>query len=432
MYAGNQAPRGGLLQSGVPPTVRSQALVLLLVAALAVLAYVPLFTQPFVQDDYPDIEMARVYGAPSGLGAMLSQPIFRYRATWWVLAYWTDRLLGFSPAAAYSVAIALHILCAWLVYALGAWKAIGWRVSAAAAAFFAVYEGHQEAVMWYNSAHEELLFLFGIAGFLAWVKFLEGGSWRWYAASLVAFPLALLSKETAVVFALLLLVPMAPRGRRRVGYWLPFGLMAAAEGWLLLGVRSYSFRFHDGSFSLHAPFWITWPESYFRLLWIWGLVALAVLLGLRAVALRRAAILAAVWTGLALVPYSFITYMHRLPSRHTYLASAGLALLVGAGFVALRDRVGLRWALAAAALAIGVNVGILWTKKRQQFLERAAPTEQLIALARRVNGPIYMRCFPDPGMIADSAVRMRAPRATLIWDPARASQAKADFCYVRK
>jgi hypothetical protein len=421
-----------LLQLGVPPTVRSRILVLSLIGVLAVLAYAPLFTQPFVQDDYPDIEMARVYGAPSGLGVMLAHPIFRYRATWWVLAYWTDLIFGFSPVAAYSVAIALHIACAWLVYALGAWKAIGWRVSAAAAAFFAVYEGHQEAVMWYNSAHEELLFLFGVAAFLAWVKFLDGGSWRWYALALVAFPLALLSKETAVVFAALLLIPMAPQGRRRFWLWLPFAAMAAAEVWVLLGVRDYSFRFHDGSFSIHAPFWITWPESYFRLLWVWGLLALAALLVWRAAEHRRAAIIAAVWTGLALVPYSFITYMHRLPSRHTYLASAGLALLVGAGFVALRDRVGLRWAMAAASLVIAVNVGILWTKKRQQFLERAAPTERLIELARRVNGPIYMRCFPDPGMIADSAVRMEAPASSLIWDPARAGEAKAEFCYVRK
>ena len=396
------------------------------------LAYAPLFTQPFVQDDYPDIEMARVFGAPSGWGAMLSHGIFRYRATWWVMAYWTDRLFGFSPVAAYSVTIALHIVCAWLVYALGAWNAIGWRVSAAAAAFFAVYEGHQEAVMWYNSAHEELLLLFGVASFLAWVKFLERGSWRWYAMSLAAFFLALLSKETAIVFVLLLLIPMAPPGRRRFGFWLPFALMAAAEVWLLFGARSYSFRFRDGSFSLHAPFWITWPESYLRLLWVWGLLALAALLVLRATQYRRAAVTAAVWTGLALVPYSFITYMHRVPSRHTYLASAGLALLVGAGFVALRDRVGLRWALAAASLVIAVNVEILWTKKRQQFLEPAAPTERLIALARKVNGPIYMRCFPDPGMIADSAVRMCAPSATLIWDPARATEAKAEFCYQRR
>ena len=286
--------------------------------------------------------------------------------------------------------------------------------------------------MWYNSAHEELMFLFGVASFLAWVKFLDGGSWGWYASSLAAFVLALLSKETAIVFVLLLLVPLALEGWRRAAFLTPFALLVAAEVGLILRVSYYSFRFQDGSFSLHAPFWITWPESYLRLLWVWGLLALAALLALRAVEYRRAAVTAAVWIGLAMVPYSFITYMHRLPSRHTYLASAGLSLLVGAGYVALRDRVGLRWALAAMALAIAVNMGILWTKKRRQFLERAAPTEQLIALAHRVNGPIFVRCYPDPTIIADAAIRMRAPGATLIWDPKRAAEAKAEFCYQRR
>lgn len=33
---------------------------------------------------------------------------------------------------------------------------------------------------------------------------------------------------------------------------------------------------------------------------------------------------------LALLPYVFLTYQTRVPSRHTYLASAGLAMLAGA------------------------------------------------------------------------------------------------------
>jgi len=37
----------------------------------------------------------------------------------------------------------------WLLYALGEWKGIGYSASFLwAAAFFAVYEGHQEALMW--------------------------------------------------------------------------------------------------------------------------------------------------------------------------------------------------------------------------------------------------------------------------------------------
>ena len=88
-------------------------------------------------------------------------------------------------------------------------------------------------------------------------------------------------------------------------------------------------------------------------------------------------------------------------------------------------------ALVAVAM-VAHNAVYLWTRKRAQFLERAAPTEQLIALAHRVSGPIFVRCYPDPTIIADAAIRMRAPGATLIWDPKRAAEAKAEFCYQRR
>src|ERR1017187_10200696 len=41
--------------------------------------------------------------------------------------------------------------------------------------------------------------------------------------------------------------------------------------------RSNSFRFTDGSFSLLAPYWLTWPHSFARLLWIWGWAAVLAL-----------------------------------------------------------------------------------------------------------------------------------------------------------
>ena len=113
-----------------------------MLAALAILAYLPIFQQPLIQDDYPNIEQAREFGPVSGWTALASSGVFRYRATWYVLTYWVDRWFE-APAAFYGVSLALHILCVWLVYALGAWRLIGWRISAVAAAFFAVHEGHQ-------------------------------------------------------------------------------------------------------------------------------------------------------------------------------------------------------------------------------------------------------------------------------------------------
>jgi len=412
---------------------RNHAGILLGLAALAILAYLPIFHQPLIQDDYPNIEQSRQFGPASGWPSLLSNGVFRYRATWYVLTYWVDRWFE-SPAAFYAVSLALHILCVWLVYALGAWRLIGWRISAVAAAFFAVQEGHQEAVMWYSGSAELLMFLFGILSLLCWARVVDKkGNWKWYAASLLSFAAALVSKESAVVFAALLVLPMlgSRAARRALLWWLPFGALAAADQWLIFSSRAYSFRFHDGSFSLTAPFYITLPVSCARLLWPWGLLALLVLLVLRAKQHRQVVRVAALWIVLSFVPYSFLTYMHRIPSRQTYLASLGLAWIVAAGFWALQSRMRLHRSavvVAAVVVVLASNIGYIWTKKRQQFADRAAPVEALVALAQKTNGPIYMRSFPDPQIVYESALRMRVRKPVLlIWDAAGSSQAAAEF-----
>jgi hypothetical protein len=85
-----------------------------------------------------------------------------------------------------------------------------------------------------------------------------------------------------------------------------------------------------------------------------------------------------------------------------------------------------------AAIALLANVGYLWTRKREQFLKRAEPTEQLIALARRTPGPIWVRCFPRNRYIAETAVQLGAgrPPSTLVWSEAEAVRLQAaEFCY---
>jgi hypothetical protein len=138
--------------------------------------------------------------------------------------------------------------------------------------------------------------------------------------------------------------------------------------------------------------------------------------------------------GLALVPYSFLTYSTQIPSRQTYLASAGLAFLAGLALARLSvwKPSGPRLVAAAAAVALLANVGYLWTRKRTQFLERAEPTEQLIALARRTAGPIWIRCFPRNSYIAQTAVQLGAgrPPSILVWSEAEAVRLHAtEFCY---
>jgi len=121
---------------------------------------------------------------------------------------------------------------------------------------------------------------------------------------------------------------------------------------------------------------------------------------------------------LALLPYSFLTYSTAIPSRQTYLASAGLAMLVGLAFVLLRKR-NSRLTTALAVLAIVVNMSYVWTKKRGQFLARAAPTESLIYSLASTDKPVNAACFPLIRIVAEDTVRFTLPDAVdrLVWKP---------------
>jgi hypothetical protein len=407
--------------------------ILLVLAALAVVAYLPTLTQPLLEDDFPNISISLQMGSPHALG-QLAGSVYRLRATteWLMCAMY--HLFGMHAAWYYAVSIALHVLNTWLVYALGAWRPIGYRVSTWAAAFFAIAEGHQEAIMWISGGTELLIFLFGMAAFVCWVRFIEGGRWTYYAAALPAFLLCLLSKESAVIFAALFLLPLIFGDKHRATFLLPFLLLAAASVWLTWQSRTWSFRFHDQSFSLHAPFWLILPKNLLRVIMPWGLLASAAVIATGKY--RRVAAMGFLWMIIALIPYSFLTYSTEIPSRQTYLASAGLALIIAACLLAIQEHfLRLRTPLTAAICTIVLvgNIGYLWTKKRRQFLLRAEPTQELIALARSTTGPIYVRCFPRPEIIAEEAVHLGAaqPGRPVISDAAEALRlgAVVTFCY---
>ena len=145
--------------------------------------------------------------------------------------------------------------------------------------------------------------------------------------------------------------------------------------------------------------------------------------------------------GIGFIPYMFVDYMHRIPSRQTYLSSAGLGWLIGAAILVMKERYAknYKWGqpviLVILLLILSHNVIYLWTKKRQQYLERAEPTERLLSLARSVNGPIFIKCFPS-NMVplhAEAALELvlNKPADALIWseEEARRRPPAATFCY---
>ncbi|MBV6431258.1 MAG: hypothetical protein IANPNBLG_01387 [Bryobacteraceae bacterium] len=382
-------------------------------ALLCVLAYWRALSLPFISDDYLQIRLARDFGPVSGWSALAADALYRCRATSLVLTYWTERVFGPDPFVFNCSSLLLHILNTWLIFAFGVWRLIGWRASAAAACFFAVYHGHQEAVIWYAALPELLVFFFAASSFLLFLLWLRSGtSHSLYLASLAAFLLALLSKESAIaVSPLLLLALLVERKslRRFLIPLLPFVLLSIVYFAISFAARRHHLHYNDGTFSLHAPFYWIEFRSIIRLLWVCGFAGLAALALWPASRWNPLLKISAAWILCTLLPYCFLTYMPFVPSRHTYLASAGLSFLIAAAFLTFAGRFP-RPALVCslAALILISHCAYIWTRKQRQFLERAAPTELLIRYARHApRGPIRLHCFPYHISIAQLALDIR-------------------------
>ena len=417
---------GEILEQATPlpagPTVvylsaSRRLLLLALLGLLAVVPYLPVFVQPFLSDDYIQIALGRKYGPFAEWGNLLNDALYRCRATSIVMTFWTERLFGTSPLAFYSTSVLMHVANTLLLFLVARRLGMGAALSYLASAFFAVYLGHQEAVMWYAALPELLLFFFCGCFLLAWHAFLRTRSWTSFDLAFLTFLLALLSKEAAVV-----LVPaaaaMALQRRRSLWPLAPFALAAVLYTILIFRASDHHLHLNDGTFSLHTPFLFTWTKSLARMFWVWGF------LGLLAIALWnrkafRPLLPAALWAGVALLPFSFLAYMTVVPSRHTYLASAGVGFFVAAGLLAVRRRFPARPYLLPLLLTLLVahHTGYIWLKKRGQFLERAAATEDLLRLARGHHGPIYITCFPYGREVAEKAIEIELSQSPhrLVW-----------------
>lgn len=402
-----------------PISVRLGLATFVVCAALALLAYAPAQTLPFISDDYLQIQLSRDFVSFEGLRNLASDALYRCRATSLFVTRATEAAFGIETKAFNLSSLAIHILNSGLVMLLGSWRFIGWRLAAIAAMLFAVTEGHHEAVIWYAALPELLVFTFVLGAFLLWIRWLETcRHWYWFA-SFACYLLALLSKESGVCVVGLIVLTVFVEGRHRRRLLLasvPFAITAAMYSLSIYAARESHLHFNDGTFSLRAPFLITLITSWARMLWVWGLAAL-LLIG--ATQPRRISLLGFIagWWIIVLLPYSFLTYMQRVPSRHTYLASVALALLlahalIGAWRKTLRAGAALRFAVATTVVVFLLhNVGYLWTRKHRQFRERAEVTESLLRAIRSTAGWVDVRCVPINPELARVAVSVREPEA---------------------
>ena len=411
------------------------------VAILAFLAYARALWLPFIADDYEQIYKSREYGPVSNWGALAHDALYRCRATSLVMTLWIERAFGLDPWYYNLTSLLIHIANSLLVFAMGVWRPVGWRVSALAAGFFAVSQRHSEAVIWFAAVPELLVFFFGLASLLCWVMWLQDQRSRWifYAGAFASYLLALLSKESGVAivpWCALVLLFQPQRMWRRLWALIPFAVVAVAYFAMSYAARATHQHFNDGTFSVSAPVLEVVVRSTGGLLWVWGAVALGAFAFGLLKPWSRLLTLGLVWIVVSLLPYSFLTYMPRVPSRHTYLASVGLSLILAVAMLALQRRaIGWHrpWLVPAVALVIVFHqCGYLWTVLHHRYALRAEPTEKLLRVGRTGGQKVYANCFPYSPWVADFALRVAFPdhqRPGFEVGPDAAKHAGAkDFC----
>ncbi|MBS1824912.1 MAG: hypothetical protein JST93_06300 [Acidobacteria bacterium] len=364
--------------------------------------------------------------------------MYRCRATSIVLTYLTDRIAGDGALPHRLLNLAVHTVAALLVAGLGSWKRIGFRISIPAAAFFALREAHQEAVIWVAALPELLAFAFVLAAILAWIRWMDTRRTLWAWAACAAFLLGLLSKESAAVFpAFAFLVWWLDARSWRTplvviaGMLLIDGFYASS----IFAAKDDHLHLNDGTFTFQVGFAWTLMHSLLRMMWPWGAIATGLLAWHGFQRWRGYALGAVVWMAVALLPYSFLTYMDRVPSRHTYLASAGIAILVGCAWQTIA---GLRRpAVVSLALAVVLihNLGYLWTKKFDQYQRRVEPTEHFLRYAESRSGPVRIACAPYGVDVyrQAAAIRLGWPPDQVIGpkDPSPAGEASS-YCDTSK
>jgi Flp pilus assembly protein TadD len=229
-------------------TRTGMAVVLAAVALVSAALYLPATRHGFVWDDDSliagnsllahsrptDIFMRGFWaGSPepvTGSGAAYYRPLV-------TLSFWLDQnLSGNNPhwfhvinLLLYALAAAAVTLVLWELLHSGVWAMLGGLL-------FAAHSSHVESVAFVSGRTDIMLTLFtGIAAFALLRSFRKHNRWWWLVVP-PAFGLALLSKETAALFPLLVaLAPLFVGVRYNRRYWLlTLTTVAVLVGYLLL------------------------------------------------------------------------------------------------------------------------------------------------------------------------------------------------------
>ena len=174
--------------------------------AAVLLAWMPGVGGQFHYDDFANVVLDPATSGSAELMSRLAngfRPLLR-------LSYAADhQLWGFVPAGFLATNLALHALTVLGVAALARQRLRNEASVALAAAVFALQPAHAAAVAWTSGRSTLLATLLMVVAMLAHER--ATASARWLCLSLLAMTAAVLAKETALVFPVLLLLWEATR-----------------------------------------------------------------------------------------------------------------------------------------------------------------------------------------------------------------------------
>lgn len=398
-----------MTQFSMPRQRGRVALWTVVLCLLCTLPYWRAITLPLISDDYLQIWLGKKYFSISTWPELAQDALYRCRATSiWLTGVW-HAMFGHAAVAYNLQSLIVHACNVALIVSLGRYERIGFAVSAPAAAVWGVYERHHEAVMWYAALPEQLVFFFVLLSLVLWLEWWKRGAAWLYAASAVSFVLALLSKESAVIGCAFLLVPLVfdrSEWKRLLQGAAPYFVVSGLYFLANHAARENHLHWNDGTFRIGWHFVPVMLNSTARLFSVWGALALGLLVWKRRQVDWKLVAVALVWVPVSLAPYSFVAYQPRVPSRHVYFASLGLAMLLALAWRQIESR---RVATAVFAAFIVFNTVYIWVYKHDQFLERAKVTEKMLEDARVVIGkegarPVRVTCFPLAAEIATIAL----------------------------
>ncbi len=389
-----------------PHDPRAAYLICLVLAAVTILAFLPVLDAGFVgyDDDYQIKNNPHVHAGltgPSLAWAFTTFAVGNWRPLTWISHMLDCQLYGLNPAGHHVTSLALHVTSVLLLFvALSRLTNAPWK-SALVAALFSVHPLQVESVAWIAARGSVLSTVFWMLTLLAYISYARRGGLAKYVPVVLLLTLGLLSKPMLVSLPIVLLIldywplrkpPRLPNPDTRQSSWflvgekLPLFALSAAScvvtyyaqrggtgpGVSRLGDLALSVRLDNAVVSYVAYLVkMVWPAKLaviyphpLRSILVWhvaGSGLLLVLISVAAIQVRktRPYVLAGwLWYVITLIPVIGLVQVgeQSMADRYAYVPLIGIFVIIAWG---VPDLLGKRFASRQGRLALACVAGAL-------------------------------------------------------------------------